>query len=86
MVIANSDSTSTLLSLDGAVKRMSSLETLQVSKTQEIPFRKSDLFLPEDAFCLEDDDEEQPIYVATQGSSIGVDDPFSLHASGSRCT
>jgi protein N-terminal asparagine amidohydrolase len=75
MVIANSESTSTLVSVDNAVKRVPSLGALQVSENQEIAFRETDLCLPKDAFCLEDDDdEEQPIYLSAQGSNMGVDD------------
>jgi protein N-terminal asparagine amidohydrolase len=73
MVIANSESTSTLVSIDNAVKRVPSLGALQVSENQEIAFRKTDLCLNEESFCLEDD-EEQPIYLSAQGSNIGVDD------------
>ena len=80
MVIANSDSTSTLVSLDHALKRVSSLEALHYNKTEDISFRLTSLFLPEDdALCVEVDDDysatsEVPVYLASNDSSIGVDE------------
>jgi len=73
MVIANSDSTNTLVSLDNAIKRVSSLGALQVNNTEEISFRRTNLYLPEDGFCL-DDEEETPIYLAQEGYGVSADE------------
>ena len=82
MVIANSDSTSTLVSLDHALKRVSSLEALSVdsssTKTAEYFFRQTELYLPEEEDLVEFDDDESskkdvplkvPIYLAVTTSS-----------------
>jgi len=77
MVIATSDSNSTLVSLDHALKRVSSLEALQSRENEaNLSFRPTELFLPADAvFSLdEDEDEAMSIYLPAQGSSIGVDE------------
>ena len=73
MVIATSDSTNTLVSLDNAIKRVSSLEGLQINnKSQSVAFRETSIYLPEDGFCLEND--EVPIYLPQDGARVGADE------------
>ena len=80
MVIANSDSTSTLVSLDDALKRVSSLGSLQEHPVAaDLSLRPTALHLPEgdDHGVLFDDNdgEEQIVYLpATTNSSFGADE------------
>ena len=74
MVVATSDSNNTLVSLDrAAVKRVSSLEVLQQQVPEKVTFRQTCLYLPEDGFCLEDDDEETPLYLTDKTSEVQAD-------------
>lgn len=77
MVLANSDSTGTLISLDNALKRVSSLEALQENRSEEIILRQTNLYVSGNtAFCVEDsfDSEGIPIYLPATGSSVNVDE------------
>jgi len=73
MVIFNSDSNNTLVSLGEAVKRVSSLESLlQDDETGDLILRKTDIFLPEDSAGA--DHDELPAYITLPGSCVSVDE------------
>lgn len=77
MVIANSDSTGTLVSLENALKRVSSLEALQDQRSEEVILRQTNLYVSGNSgFCLEDtfEGQEVPIYLPKPGSSLNVDE------------
>ncbi|GAX09290.1 protein N-terminal asparagine amidohydrolase [Fistulifera solaris] len=76
MVIANSDSTGTLVSLESALKRVSSLEALQANRSEEVSLRQTNLRVSGDSECIDDTSEGQdvPIYLPKSGSSLDVDE------------
>jgi hypothetical protein len=78
MVIANSDSTGTLVSLGNGLKRVASYQGFDLGAYDEVvDYQQTELLLPEDIFCNDDDyscsshvEPRQPLYLPSRRDAI----------------